>query len=965
MGQGGSPGADNAAAQNVDDAAASFGTQPEFGDTIRNTHAASSSAQGDSRVSVMSLNSSPLGSAGTNAFGGHDPNAKQASTLAATGGSIGDRVPQMPQDAAAQRPKAVGEALFNGLTGFMGMPGLTPQRDSNGNYDEGLGFHQDGTVRRADGNSGDQLTADGRRANAYAQSGLDGAYTNRAQTPDYDPQKWYDPHSGSQRAGNGNGYGGLSSGLGGYGGMGRDFDPARAALDRGLSYGLGLANAAGEAALSSLMDGGRARLNFSIDWDGNVNGEGDVLFPFYDSQYTTIYTQIGARTMNDEDTDTRWIGNLGLGQRWFPAARSLADSGDWMFGYNAFYDYDFTRNHQRGGVGVEAQYDWLRLASNYYVPLSGWRDSEDFDGDFVQERAAEGWDVRLKGYLPFYRNVALTGSYGQWMGDHVGMFGSERLEEDPRVWSYGLEYTPVPLVSGFLTQRQTERGRTDTEAGLRFTYHFQMPWEDQLSHDKVAELRTVSGSRHEFVDRENRIILEYKGKNSYHIELVSFDGNNFVFRIRNGFDEYVDGVLVRVFASGNAVLASAAPERTPGLFAQAGSFLAGLFSVREAHAQEISQTYTSGGGGFVHGSIGGVSGPATLTVQAGGNTQTFTVNVTGGGDNYGLTAASSTLANSASTTLTLTGPANSAVTWSMVSGPGALSAQTSPTSAAGLATATLTAAASGSGPMVVKAEVDGVAYTCTVSIGVSYTLEFGTTSGGGDFVSGTSTTATIPVTLKQNGVAYATVTQVTWSIVSADNSANAAVVSTYTTLATGLAWGAAATTAPGTPLSTTTTSNSDASGNALIQLTDILGERTVTVRASVTVGGSTYTADQDVTFGRGPLSVLKVPTSGSVGSGDWDAAYLACNETAYAGDHSTGWTGYVGGPKMPVSSELVAVSGGSGRPGAYLAAGWPVGVYYWTGEAAGANFAFVVFVDNGNNHGVGYVGGVLSFVCRR
>ena len=216
MGQGGSPGADNAAAQNVDDAAASFGTQPEFGDTIRNTHAASSSAQGDSRVSVMSLNSSPLGSAGTNAFGGHDPNAKQASTLAATGGSIGDRVPQMPQDAAAQRPKAVGEALFNGLTGFMGMPGLTPQRDSNGNYDEGLGFHQDGTVRRADGNSGDQLTADGRRANAYAQSGLDGAYTNRAQTPDYDPQKWYDPHSGSQRAGNGNGYGGLSSGLGGY-----------------------------------------------------------------------------------------------------------------------------------------------------------------------------------------------------------------------------------------------------------------------------------------------------------------------------------------------------------------------------------------------------------------------------------------------------------------------------------------------------------------------------------------------------------------------------------------------------------------------------------------------------------------------------------------------------------------------------------------------------------------------------
>jgi hypothetical protein len=30
-----------------------------------------------------------------------------------------------------------------------------------------------------------------------------------------------------------------------------------------------------------------------------------------------------------------------------------------MFGYNAFFDRDFTRSHDRGGVGVELQYDWL------------------------------------------------------------------------------------------------------------------------------------------------------------------------------------------------------------------------------------------------------------------------------------------------------------------------------------------------------------------------------------------------------------------------------------------------------------------------------------------------------------------------------------------------------------------------------------------------------------------------------
>jgi hypothetical protein len=28
------------------------------------------------------------------------------------------------------------------------------------------------------------------------------------------------------------------------------------------------------------------------------------------------------------------------------------DSGDWMIGYNAFFDYDFTRDRQRGGFGA-------------------------------------------------------------------------------------------------------------------------------------------------------------------------------------------------------------------------------------------------------------------------------------------------------------------------------------------------------------------------------------------------------------------------------------------------------------------------------------------------------------------------------------------------------------------------------------------------------------------------------------
>jgi hypothetical protein len=374
-------------------------------------------------------------------------------------------------------------------------------------------------------------------------------------------------------------------------------------------------------------------LNFTIDWDGHFQGEGDVLLPFYDSRHTTIFMQIGARSMavsgGEDDGNDRWIGNFGLGQRWFPNATE-EDSGDWMLGYNAFFDNDFSRSHRRGGLGVELQYDWLHLASNYYFPLSGWKGSYDFDSRFIEERPAEGWDARVKAWLPFYRNVALTGAYTQWYGDHVGMFGHRNLEKDPRVWSYGLEYTPVPLLSGFLTQRQTERGRTETEFGLNFTAHFGMPWEDQMQHSKVAELRAVSGSRHEFVDRENRIILEYRAKNSYRIEYLGPAGPNvFRFRVLNGFDEFMAGQTVSVTANG-MYLAEAAPERPATLFARAANFLDELISVKAAWAAYRSKScVTDGRGEFLveldPASLP-VGGAVSVTVRAGDNEQTFTLN---------------------------------------------------------------------------------------------------------------------------------------------------------------------------------------------------------------------------------------------------------------------------------------------------------------------------------------------------
>ncbi len=263
-----------------------------------------------------------------------------------------------------------------------------------------------------------------------------------------------------------------------------------------LGFGNQYLNELGEKILS---EHGRVRSGLGFDEEGKLQGEVDFLYPLNSGDNHLFFIQAGTRSMSGD----RWIANLGLGQRFFPTE-------DVAVGVNAFLDYDLTREHTRGSVGGELWLDWLRMYGNYYAPLSGWKTSKDLEVSL--ERPARGWDVDSTAYLPFYRNLAVKSSYSQWYGEKVGVFSSSSLGKDPRVWGYEVEYTPVPLVSAYFSQKKIESGGSDNEFGLRFNYNFSMPFEDALDHSKVAEMRTVGGSRDDFVSRENRMILEYKEK---------------------------------------------------------------------------------------------------------------------------------------------------------------------------------------------------------------------------------------------------------------------------------------------------------------------------------------------------------------------------------------------------------------------------------------------------------------------
>jgi hypothetical protein len=249
---------------------------------------------------------------------------------------------------------------------------------------------------------------------------------------------------------------------------------------------------------------------------------------------------------------------------------------------------------------------------------------------------------------------------------------------------------------------------------------------------------------------------------------------------------------------------------------------------------------------------------------------------------------------------------------------------------------------------------------------------------------------------------------VTWSVLSARNN-SPAVMSGWESKKTGLTWGDAPESGKDDytyvyerlqkeriDCATNDTSATDSSGVTTILLTDIVGERIVTVQAKVTIGGTDHTATQAISFGKGPLSVFLAPVGAFSPSLTWEEAYNACNgANAYATRSvaPSAWkilgttypANYVGGStpgtddgKMPTRAEYHAVSAIDTYPwgytnpnvnaqGAAFAAGWPL-VWplsvYWTGEAYGAVYAYGVYLLDGIDVGPGD-SARLAVACRR
>ncbi|WP_127959640.1 invasin domain 3-containing protein [Serratia microhaemolytica] len=252
---------------------------------------------------------------------------------------------------------------------------------------------------------------------------------------------------------------------------------------------------------------GSARVQLNLNDDFNVDGSAiDLLLPLFDNQQNLLFTQLGARNKDDRNTF-----NVGVGFRHFQQ--------DWMYGINSFFDNDITGKNRRLGVGAELWTDYLKLSANGYFALTDWHQSRDFID--YNERPANGYDLRLEGYLPFYAQLGGKLMYEQYRGEQVALFGKESRQQNPYALTAGINYTPIPLLTLGTDYRVGKGGKSDTSINLQFNYRLGQSWQSQLDPAAVAAGRTLMGARHSLVERNNNIVLDYQRREFIRLSLQS------------------------------------------------------------------------------------------------------------------------------------------------------------------------------------------------------------------------------------------------------------------------------------------------------------------------------------------------------------------------------------------------------------------------------------------------------------
>ena len=196
----------------------------------------------------------------------------------------------------------------------------------------------------------------------------------------------------------------------------------------------------------------------------------------------TIFNQTSLNTHDGDQTL-----NVGIG------SRKLLNDNTLILGANAFYDHQFSENHQRIGAGAEAITSILDVRANYYNALSG-RKTNDSG---TIERAMDGWDLRADYHLPIHQDVNLF----------VSAFEFENPESSSSYKETGNKYGLDAKLGNFVLEGgyQDDNQANDYWFGnISYVVNFGSEDKNNTSSNSKS-LTDVSDQLYQPVKRENKI----------------------------------------------------------------------------------------------------------------------------------------------------------------------------------------------------------------------------------------------------------------------------------------------------------------------------------------------------------------------------------------------------------------------------------------------------------------------------
>ena len=235
---------------------------------------------------------------------------------------------------------------------------------------------------------------------------------------------------------------------------------------------------------------------FSLEFPENDDVELEILkFKELDRNETqNSFSQFSLHTQEVSD-DTRFIVNLGYGQRYISSDKSM------ITGVNAFIDYE-TEGHARASFGFEAKAPIVDLTGNYYQSLTG---VEKIDG--VNEKVLDGYEINLSSQLP----------YMPWSMINIQNyeFEKDKASENTSGNLVSLEMNLTPSIQFEVSKNFIDTTGVDDEDNFKIMYYNpprnKSSLQDGLISANAFEKGDVEAKMKDKVRRRNAMTIEVQG----------------------------------------------------------------------------------------------------------------------------------------------------------------------------------------------------------------------------------------------------------------------------------------------------------------------------------------------------------------------------------------------------------------------------------------------------------------------